>query len=114
VELSAPLLGAAPWDPGLEFPPRRVDRETAAVLLDAAAAEVEAGGLLDVQAMRLRLTAVSEARGVRARDGFRVLYIAVLGHPAGVPVFDAMAFIGAERTLQRLRAARAELDLRGG
>jgi hypothetical protein len=43
-----------------------------------------------------------------------VLYIAILGTPAGVPVFDAMAFIGAEKSLDRLRAAGQELDQRSG
>jgi hypothetical protein len=31
-----------------------------------------------------------------------------------VPVFDAMAFLGAETTLQRLRAARATLGVAQG
>jgi hypothetical protein len=79
------------------------------VLLDAAIAEVQSGGLEGLAAMRERLTALLEARGVKARDGFRVLYIAIVGAPAGVPVFDAMAFIGAEKSLDRLRAARQEL-----
>jgi glutamyl-tRNA synthetase len=107
--LAAPLLGLAPWDADVEFPPRKVPAEVAGDLLEAAAREVEAGALEDPQAMRLRLTARLEARGVKAREGFRTLYVAVLGRPAGVPVFDAMAFIGAEETLRRLREARGRL-----
>jgi glutamyl-tRNA synthetase len=109
VPLAEPLLGPAPWDPEVVFPPRKVDAETAGVLLDAAIAEVQSGGLEGLVAMRERLTALLEARGVKARDGFRVLYIAIVGAPAGVPVFDAMAFIGAEKSLDRLRAAQQEL-----
>jgi glutamyl-tRNA synthetase len=108
--LAAPLLSDAPWDDGVEFPPRKVDAETAIALLDAACAEAQQGGLEDVTAMRERLTALVEARGVKARDSFRVLYIAILGRPQGVPVFDAMAFIGPDVTVQRLRAARARLE----
>jgi glutamyl-tRNA synthetase len=108
--LTAPLLGPARWEEGLEFPPKRVDRDTAALLLDAAMAEVQAGALDDPEAMRLRLTAMLEARGVKARDAFRVLYIAILGRPVGVPVFDAMAFIGPDKSLNRLRYARGRLD----
>jgi glutamyl-tRNA synthetase len=108
--LATPLLGDAPWDDGVEFPPRKVDAETAIALLDAACAEAQQGGLEDVTAMRERLTALVEARGVRARDGFRVLYVVILGKPQGVPVFDAMAFIGPDVTVQRLRAARARLE----
>jgi glutamyl-tRNA synthetase len=109
--LAAPLLGDAPWDDDVVFPPRKVDQDTAIVLLDAACAEVEAGALEDVTAMRERLTAMLDSRGVKARDGFRVLYIAILGRAQGVPVFDAMAFIGPEVSVQRLRAARARLEL---
>jgi glutamyl-tRNA synthetase len=108
--LAAPLLGDAPWDDGVEFPPRKVDAETAIALLDAACADVQQGGLDDVTAMRERLTTLLNARGVKARDGFRVLYIAILGRPQGVPVFEAMAFIGPDVTVQRLRAARARLE----
>jgi len=108
-DLAAPLLGDAPWDPDVQFPPRKVDAETAAALLDAAVDEVSSGALTDPVALRERLTAMLEARNVKARDGFRVLYIAILGRPAGVPVFDAMAFLGAETALQRLRQARQKL-----
>ncbi len=109
--LAAPLLGDAPWDDDVVFPPRKVDADTAIALLDAACVEAESGGLEDVVAMRERLTILVEARGVKARDAFRVLYIAILGRPQGVPVFDAMAFIGPEVSVQRLRAARARLEL---
>jgi glutamyl-tRNA synthetase len=108
--LAAPLLGDAPWDEGVDFPPRKVDSDTAIALLDAACSEAQGGGLDDVTAMRERLTALLDARGVKARDGFRVLYIAILGRPQGVPVFEAMAFIGPDVTVQRLRAARARLE----
>jgi glutamyl-tRNA synthetase len=109
--LAAPLLGDAPWDDNVVFPPKNVDGSTAMALLDASCAEVDAGALQDITALRARLSAFLEARGVKPRDGFRVLYIAVLGRAQGVPVFDAMAFIGAEKTIQRLRAARARLEL---
>jgi glutamyl-tRNA synthetase len=109
--LAAPLLGDAPWDDDVVFPPRKVDKDTAIALLDEASAEVERGGLEDVTAMRERLTAMLDGRGVKARDGFRVLYIAILGRAQGVPVFDAMAFIGPEVSVRRLRAARARLEL---
>jgi glutamyl-tRNA synthetase len=108
--LASPLLGDAPWDDDVEFPPRKVDAATAIALLDAACDEVAAGALEDPDAMRLRLTGLLEARGVKARDGFRVLYIAILGRAQGVPVFAAMAFIGPDAAIRRLRAARARLE----
>jgi glutamyl-tRNA synthetase len=109
--LAAPLLGDAPWDDDVVFPPKNVDDSTAMALVDSTCAEVDSGALHDITAMRERLSAFLEARGVKPRDGFRVLYIAILGRPQGVPVFAAMAFIGAEKTIQRLRAARARLEL---
>ncbi len=107
--LAAPLLAPAPWDRSVDFPPKKVPLDVAADLLDAALADVESGGLDDPEAMRLRLTERLEARDVKARDGFRTLYVAILRRPAGVPVFDAMAFIGVEETLCRLREARDRL-----
>ena len=46
---------------------------------------------------------------MKSRDAFRVLYVAILGAPAGLPVIEAMAFLGKDRSLQRLREARARL-----
>ncbi|MHB8717734.1 MAG: glutamate--tRNA ligase [Candidatus Dormibacteria bacterium] len=108
--LAAPLLGDAPWEDGVAFPPAKVDGAAALTLLDETIEAIQSGGLDDVGTLRQRLTALVESRGVRARDAFRVLYIAVLGRPQGVPVFDAMALLGAEVTVRRLRAARARIE----
>ena len=69
------------------------DAATAAALLDAAVGLVEEGGLEepDDEPVR-RLGAVLEDRGVKRGDGFRVLYIAILGAPAGsIPEGTAVA-----------------------
>jgi glutamyl-tRNA synthetase len=108
--LAAPLLGDAPWDDDVVFPPKNVDPATAIALLDEAMAKVQAGGLRKPKQLREDLAAIVEARGVKPRDGFRVLYIAILGRAQGVPVFDAMAFLDSDVTVQRLRAARARLE----
>jgi glutamyl-tRNA synthetase len=107
--LVAPLLTDPGWPESGEWPPKKVDAATAAALLDAAIEAVDAGGLDDLEALRGGLTAVVDARGVKARDAFRVLYMCILGAPAGLPVFDAMRFLGRERTLERLRRGRATL-----
>jgi glutamyl-tRNA synthetase len=107
--LAAPLLNDVVLDDSIDFPPRRVDAHVAAKLLDACIAAVEAGGLADVVALREQLAREVEALGVKPRDAFRVLFVAILGSPAGVSVFDAMEFIGKEKTLQRLHAARQRL-----
>ena len=108
--LAAPLLGAAPWADDVEFPPKKVDRDAALALLRETVDAVQSGGLADIDALRGRLTAFLEGHNLKARDGFRTLYIAILGRSAGVPVFDAMRFIGAEQTVERLHAAEAKLS----
>ncbi len=107
--LCAPLLGEITLDADVEFPPKKVDQATAVAMIDACMAAIEAGGLEDQPALLEQLRAVGESRGVKARDAFRVLYVAVLGTAAGLPVIEAMAFLGKEKSLQRLREARARL-----
>jgi glutamyl-tRNA synthetase len=107
--LVAPLIGSAPWDANVQFPPKKVDRDTAHVLLTDAIEAIAGGGLEDPVALRRRLTALLESRGVTARDGFRTLYIAVLGRPAGLPVFDAMRYVGAGESIARLQQALQRL-----
>ncbi len=112
--LAAPLLNDLTLDDNIEFPPRRVQPDVAARLLDSCIAAVEKGGLEKPDALREKLAAEVEALGAKPRDAFRVLYVAILGTPAGVPVFDAMEFIGQEKTLERLRAARRRLEQASG
>ncbi|MFN2451480.1 MAG: glutamate--tRNA ligase, partial [Candidatus Dormibacteria bacterium] len=107
--LCAPLLGDAPWEDGVAFPPKKVSVEVAGGLLLACAEAVRRNGLDDVDQLRGVLTGWLEERGVRARDGFRTLYVAMLGRPVGLPVFDAMRFVGVETTLRRLEEARRRL-----
>jgi glutamyl-tRNA synthetase len=116
--LAAPLLHDVVLDDTVPFPPRNVDADAAAKLLDACIDAVEHGGLDDPLALRQRLSQEAEALGAKPRDAFRVLFVAILGTPTGVPIFSdpetgvvgATEFIGPEKTLQRLRAARARLE----
>jgi glutamyl-tRNA synthetase len=107
--LCAPLLGEVTLDQGVEFPPKKVDQATAVAMIDACIDAVEQGGLENYEALLERIRAVAEGAGVKPRDAFRVLYVAILGMPAGLPVIEAMAFLGKDRSLQRLREARARL-----
>jgi glutamyl-tRNA synthetase len=50
-----------------------------------------------------------EAIGIKPRKAMPLLYTAVEGHRAGLPLFDAIALLGRERTLARLEAARRRL-----
>jgi len=46
---------------------------------------------------------------MKLRKFVPVLYVAVMGRAQGIPLFDSLALLGRERTLQRLRTARARL-----
>lgn len=50
---------------------------------------------------------LDEVLGMKLRKYVPVLYVAIQGSPQGLPLFDSMAMIGRDRTLQRLRTARA-------
>ena len=43
---------------------------------------------------------------LKLRKFVSVLYVAEMGRPQGIPLFDSMAILGRERSLQRLRTAR--------
>ncbi|HKR98091.1 MAG TPA: glutamate--tRNA ligase [Candidatus Dormibacteraeota bacterium] len=116
-DLAAPLLNDVVLDDGIEFPPRGVAPNAAATLLDTCIAAIEEGGLEDPVALRAKLAETCDGLGVKRKDGFRVFYVALLGVPAGVPVFGdgqipgAVDVLGAETALARLRAARARLKV---
>jgi glutamyl-tRNA synthetase len=48
-----------------------------------------------------------EALGVKPRKAMPLLYTAIEGHRAGLPLFDAIYLLGRERSLARLAVARA-------
>ncbi len=50
-------------------------------------------------------------RGARpeGREGDAVIYTAIEGRSAGLPVYDSIFLLGRESALRRLRAARAKL-----
>jgi glutamyl-tRNA synthetase len=106
--LAAPLLDGVGFDQA-ELPPKGVDPEVARAMLDTCIEAVDGGMLDDEDALLDRLRTTAKQRGAKVGAAFRVLYVAVLGEPAGVPVIQAMAFLGKERALERLRAARARL-----
>jgi glutamyl-tRNA synthetase len=55
------------------------------------------------------LRGLEEPLGMKLRKFVPVLYVAVMGRPTGIPLFDSVAILGRERLLARLRAARARL-----
>ena len=75
-------------------------------VLDAVIAHVES---CDWSVDELALQPVTEAIGIKFRKVAPAVYAAVEGVHRGLPLFDSMYLLGRERTLSRLRAARALL-----
>jgi glutamyl-tRNA synthetase len=55
------------------------------------------------------LRGLEEPLGMKLRKFIPVLYVAVMGRRTGIPLFDSVAILGRERSLARVRAARARL-----
>ena len=80
--------------------------ERIAEVLDAVIAHVES---CDWEPAALDLRPVIDALGLKPRKVMPALYAAVEGVHRGLPLFESMWLLGRERTVARLRAARARL-----
>ena len=58
----------------------------------------------------LDIRPVFEKLGIKPRKAMHVIYTAVEGRAAGLPLFDSMYLLGRERTLRRLHAACDRLE----
>ncbi len=90
--------------------PKRWERGTARAGLAAASRAIDAAGEagFTVEGLEATLRGVAEANGWRAGDLFMAIRVALTGKTATPPLFESMAALGRERTLERLdRAARA-------
>ena len=106
--LAAPLLDGVTLEP-VTLPPKGIEPAVARAMLDACIDAVDAGMLDHEDELLERLRETAKQHDAKVGAAFRVLYVAVLGEPAGVPVIQAMAFLGKERALERLRTARTRL-----
>lgn len=91
-------------EPGSWEKIRRI--EQAPAILDAVIAYVETCPW-DLDAFDLK--APIEALGLKAGKAMPVIYTAIEGRAAGLPVYDSIFLLGRESALRRLRAARAKL-----
>jgi glutamyl-tRNA synthetase len=92
-------IDAASWE-------RLQKVDQAPAILDAVIAHVETC-TWDVDAINLK--APIEALGLKAGKVMHVVYTAIEGRAAGLPVYDAIFLLGRESALRRLRATRAKL-----
>jgi len=86
--------------------PAVVVRALDAALVHLDAVPVDAWDKANVEAA---IRAVEATLETKLRKFVSVLYVAVMGRPQGIPLFDSVALLGRERTLARLRAARARV-----
>lgn len=77
------------------------------ILLDAARDSLSALQNWDLASVEKALRAAVETAGAKPKNAFRALYVAVTGSATSAPLFDTVAVIGKEKTLERLAWAKA-------
>ncbi|WP_322796242.1 glutamate--tRNA ligase [Tepidiforma sp.] len=100
--------GTPPYDPAL-LAEKAGDAATAARVLEAAITALDGIAPADWQkeAVEAALRGLEGVLGLKLRKFIPALYVAVMGRPTGIPLFDSLVILGRERTLGRLRAAQA-------
>jgi glutamyl-tRNA synthetase len=78
-------------------------------VLDEGIGALEAVGSWDVGSVESALRALPEKMGLGAGKVFQPLRVAVTGSSVSPPLFESMAALGREKTLERLGRARKEL-----
>ncbi|MFN0145800.1 MAG: glutamate--tRNA ligase [Dehalococcoidia bacterium] len=86
------------------------DPAVAVPILDAALVALDAisESGWDREAIEAVIRGLEATLGQKLRKFVSVLYVAVEGSAQGLPLFDSMAILGRERSLHRLRVARAK------
>jgi glutamyl-tRNA synthetase len=87
------------------------DPATSAAVLDATIAGLEAlpAGSWAAEAINAVVVAWAEANDVKMRKAQAPVRVAVTGRSVGPPLWESIELLGPERTLTRLRVARAQL-----
>ena len=99
--LDEPVIDDASWAKAM--------KEGAAEILDAAAAAFEALPEWSAEPLKAALEEVGLARELKLGKTQAPVRVAVTGRSVGLPLFESLEVLGRERTLRRLRAARARL-----
>src|SRR5207237_6811425 len=87
--------------------PERVGLDGAAPLLRDAAEALEAAEPFDSAHVEAALRALAERLGLKPRDAFQPIRVAVTGSTVAPGLFESIEVLGREETLSRLRAAAA-------
>jgi glutamyl-tRNA synthetase len=84
-------------------------KDGAADLIDATIAAYDALPGWEAEPLKAALEEVGAARGLKLGKAQAPVRVAVTGRSVGLPLFESIAVLGRDRTLARLRAARARL-----
>ena len=99
--LESPVFDEASWT--------KTMKEGAAELLDAAITAFEAEPEWRAEPLKATLERIGAERGLKLGKAQAPVRVAVTGRTVGLPLFESLEVLGRERTLARLRAARAKL-----
>jgi glutamyl-tRNA synthetase len=99
--LDEPIRDEASWAKAM--------KGDAAEILDAAATAFEALDQWSAEPLKAALEEVGMARELKLGKTQAPVRVAVTGRSVGLPLFESIEVLGRERTLRRLRSARAEL-----
>jgi glutamyl-tRNA synthetase len=84
-----------------------LEKEGAAAALDATADALAALTDFSPAAIEEALRAVPERVGVKPKIVFQAVRVAITGSTVSLPLFESLALLGKERSLERIRAARS-------
>jgi glutamyl-tRNA synthetase len=99
--LDEPVIDDASWAKAM--------KESAADILDAAAAAFEALDEWAAEPLKAALEEVGAARDLKLGKTQAPVRVAITGRSVGLPLFESLEVLGRDRTLSRLREARAKL-----
>ncbi len=99
--LDEPVADEASWAKAM--------KEGAADLLDATIGAYQALPTWDAESLKTTMEQVGAAHGLKLGKAQAPVRVATTGRTVGLPLFESLAVLGRDRTLARLRAARARL-----
>jgi glutamyl-tRNA synthetase len=99
--LDEPVADEASWAKAM--------KEGVADLLDATIVAYQTLPTWDAEALKTTMEQVGAAHGLKLGKAQAPVRVATTGRTVGLPLFESLAVLGRDRTLARLRAARARL-----
>jgi glutamyl-tRNA synthetase len=89
--------------------PKKCTAEDAQKCLDAAAEALQSAPEWTADALEARCRALAQVISMKEKDIFMCMRVAVTGSAVSPPLFQSIELLGRERTVARLRSARALL-----